>query len=208
MATTPISVAIVDASAKSRSGLIEAFRDADSFEVVFAGDRLADVRSLRRRPTVVTVDLNLYGRQVNLKSVKELVSGGSAILAIAANEPPALARCFMDAGVLGYISRDDAPEDYLKAVHVISEGKRWLSPRLKPVLNAELQKPQLSKQEMIALQLYVSGMKLDTVAWRMGIGSATVKEYLDRVRSKYEAVGRPAPTKVDLLHHAAQDGFL
>ena len=33
-------------------------------------------------------------------------------------------------------------------------------------------------------------------------------EYLDRIRVKYVEVGRPAPTKVDLLRRAVEDGIL
>jgi hypothetical protein len=35
-----------------------------------------------------------------------------------------------------------------------------------------------------------------------------VREYLDRIRTKYVEVGRPAPTKVDLLRRAVEDGIL
>ena len=42
----------------------------------------------------------------------------------------------------------------------------------------------------------------DVVAW------AWVGEYLDRIRVKYVEVGRPAPTKVDLLRRAVEDGIL
>ena len=37
---------------------------------------------------------------------------------------------------------------------------------------------------------------------------STAREYLDRIRVKYVEVGRPAPTKVDLLRRAVEDGIL
>ncbi len=40
------------------------------------------------------------------------------------------------------------------------------------------------------------------------IGYSTAREYLDRIRVKYVEVGRPAPTKVDLLRRAVEDGIL
>ena len=41
-----------------------------------------------------------------------------------------------------------------------------------------------------------------------GIGYSTAREYLDRIRVKYVELGRPAPTKVDLLRRAVEDGIL
>ncbi len=46
------------------------------------------------------------------------------------------------------------------------------------------------------------------MALQLGIAPSTAKEYLGRVRAKYVEVGRPAPTKVDLLRRAVEDGIL
>ena len=37
---------------------------------------------------------------------------------------------------------------------------------------------------------------------------STAKENITRIRVKYVEVGRPAPTKIDLLHRAVEDGIL
>lgn len=72
----------------------------------------------------------------------------------------------------------------------------------------DVPKPRLSDRERHVLMLYVSGLKLASVARRLDISPHTAKEYLDRVRGKYLAVGRPAPTKVDLHREAIRDGFV
>ena len=46
------------------------------------------------------------------------------------------------------------------------------------------------------------------VAERLGVAYSTAKENITRVRVKYVEVGRPAPTKVDLLRRAMEDGIL
>ena len=51
-------------------------------------------------------------------------------------------------------------------------------------------------------------MPLRHAADQLGIGYSTAREYLDRIRVKYVEVGRPAPTKVDLLRRAVEDGIL
>jgi predicted transcriptional regulator len=51
-------------------------------------------------------------------------------------------------------------------------------------------------------------MSKASVGRRMGISEATVKQYIDRARTKYAAVGRRATTKDALLARAIQDGLI
>ena len=67
---------------------------------------------------------------------------------------------------------------------------------------------QLSARERDVLRLYAAGLPLKVVADRLGVAYSTAKENITRVRVKYVEVGRPAPTKVDLLRRAMEDGIL
>jgi two-component system, NarL family, nitrate/nitrite response regulator NarL len=67
--------------------------------------------------------------------------------------------------------------------------------------------PNLSEQERAVLLGYASGMTLSTVARQIGIRPSTAKEYLHRVKIKYQEVGRPAYTKIDLAKRVREDGF-
>ena len=58
------------------------------------------------------------------------------------------------------------------------------------------------------LRLYAAGLPLKAVADRLGIAFSTAKENIARIRGKYVGVGRPAPTKVDLLRRAIEDGIM
>ena len=69
-------------------------------------------------------------------------------------------------------------------------------------------KAELGRREREILHLYASGLPLQLAAEQLGIGYSTAREYLDRIRAKYVEVGRPAPTKVDLLRRAVEDGIL
>ena len=67
---------------------------------------------------------------------------------------------------------------------------------------------QLSSRERDVLRLYAAGLPLKAVAERLGVAYSTAKENITRIRVKYVEVGRPAPTKVDLLRRAVEDGIL
>ncbi len=64
----------------------------------------------------------------------------------------------------------------------------------------------LSPRQLEVLELYASGEKADRVARLTGLAPQTVNDYLQRIRQKYAAVGRPAPTKTDLYKRAVEDG--
>lgn len=49
---------------------------------------------------------------------------------------------------------------------------------------------------------------LAAVARIVGIAQDTVNDYLRRVRLKYAAADRPAPTKTELFMRAQEDGYL
>ncbi|WFE28793.1 hypothetical protein O7623_06290 [Solwaraspora sp. WMMD791] len=68
--------------------------------------------------------------------------------------------------------------------------------------------PRLSPQETAVLVAYLSGLTMDASARRVGVGVGTAKQYLERVKRKYAAAGRPAYTKLDLARCAVEDGLL
>lgn len=83
--------------------------------------------------------------------------------------------------------------------HTTTEDEKWRS---------EKPSPQLSEQEKTVLVSYVSGMKLSSAARCAGVRPGTAKQYLERVKLKYEKAGRPARTKLELLLRAREDGLI
>jgi len=67
------------------------------------------------------------------------------------------------------------------------------------------QRVRLSVREHALLTAYVSGMTLEEAARHIGIRPTTAKTYLRRVRAKYEAIGRPANTKVELARRVWEE---
>ncbi len=58
------------------------------------------------------------------------------------------------------------------------------------------------------LALYVAGDEVGEIGRKLFLTDNSVKEYLRRVRGKYSDAGRPAPSKVDLLRRAIEDGVV
>lgn len=74
--------------------------------------------------------------------------------------------------------------------------------------HAEAPRPDLSDREIQVLTAWLIADSKREVTERLFLADSTVSTYIQRVRAKYEAVGRPARTKVRLLLRALEDGHL
>ncbi|MEH6821838.1 LuxR C-terminal-related transcriptional regulator [Dietzia psychralcaliphila] len=69
-------------------------------------------------------------------------------------------------------------------------------------------RPELSDREVEVLIAWLASDSKREVTERLFLADSTVSTYIQRVRSKYDAVGRPARTKVRLLVRAVEDGYI
>jgi DNA-binding CsgD family transcriptional regulator len=69
-------------------------------------------------------------------------------------------------------------------------------------------RPRLGPREIEILITWIHADSKAATARRLDIATTTVKTALQRIRAKYKAVGRPAPTKAALVARAIQDGLI
>lgn len=69
------------------------------------------------------------------------------------------------------------------------------------------QRPELSSREVEVLLTWLVAESKEDAAAELFISASTVSTHLARIRAKYAAVGRAAPSKTHLLARALQDGY-
>ncbi|MET9286328.1 helix-turn-helix transcriptional regulator [Nocardia beijingensis] len=69
-------------------------------------------------------------------------------------------------------------------------------------------RPVLSSREIEVLLAWIASDSKVEVGQRLYISLGTVNTHLTRIRDKYAAVGRPAPTKAALVARALQDALI
>ncbi|MER7450791.1 LuxR C-terminal-related transcriptional regulator [Nocardia beijingensis] len=69
-------------------------------------------------------------------------------------------------------------------------------------------RPVLSSREIEVLLAWIASDSKVEVGQRLFISLGTVNTHLTRIRDKYAAVGRPAPTKAALVARALQDALI
>ena len=206
-----VRVSIVDDHESVRLGLKAACQEAGFDVIVTAPSVDAFVAELGSRECdVVVLDLSLGDGSTVTDNVKRVQAVGSAVLIHSIADRVAAVREALAAGAAGVIPKSSATSTVMSAVATVAGGEVLNNLEWATAIDADsdFAKAQLGRREREILHLYASGFPLKLAAQQLGIGYSTAREYLDRIRAKYVEVGRPAPTKVDLLRRAVEDGIL
>lgn len=159
---------------------------------------------------VVVLDLSLGDGRSVTENVTTLHKAGAAVLIHSIADRVPAVREALAAGAAGVVTKSSPTGDVVRAVGTVAAGEELNNLEWASAIGAddEFARVQLGPREREVLNLYASGLPLKAVAAQLGIAPSTAREYLARVREKYVEVGRPAPTKVDLLRRAVEDGIL
>ncbi|MCX4966589.1 response regulator [Streptomyces sp. NBC_00654] len=158
-------------------------------------------------PDVVLLDLLLRDGSTSADNIRRLRRGGSRVLVISTVPDHARVIESLRAGADGYLTKDNDLPTLVAAVKDIAAGLGAHSPELAFACAHDNSpaRPRLSPRERQILLDYASGMTLKSAARRAGITVHTAKDYLDRVKSKYQRAGRPTYTKIDLARRVHED---
>lgn len=204
-------VVILDDHPLFHQGLVAWMRaHAPMLEVAYSGEDVDAALGAAEDAAVVLLDLDLGPEAPPLADlVARFQEAGCNVLIVSALGSPRVVRQGLSAGALGYMSKREEPAELLTAIRTVAGGEGFLTPEMASILaEAPEDVPTLSIQELTALRLYASGLKLDSVARRMNVSSSTAKEYLDRVRAKYAQAHRHVRSKSEMQRAAIEDGFL
>ncbi|WP_426181771.1 response regulator [Microbacterium sp. TWP3-1-2b2] len=208
-------VALIDDHESVRLGLELAFERDGEQTVVFSGSTVGSylgwrISTISPPADVVVLDLTLGDGTTVTENVRALVSDGASVVIHSVADRPAAVREALAAGAAGVVSKSSALDDVLDAIRTVARGDALNNVEWASAVEGdrEFADAQLSVREREVLRLYAAGLPLKVVAERLGVAYSTAKENITRVRVKYVEVGRPAPTKIDLLRRAMEDGIV
>lgn len=188
-ATTTIVVA--DDHAVVRSGLRMLLDAEPDLEVVAeTGDVPSTLRSLKGyRPRVLILDLNMPG-EPSLPAIPALreTSPGTGIVVLTMQDDPAFAREALRAGALGYVLKEAADAELVRAVRLAAEGRTYLHPELGARLAAQPPEPgasdDLTDREIQVLRLIALGHTNAEVASQLYLSVRTVESHRANIQLK------------------------
>jgi DNA-binding NarL/FixJ family response regulator len=158
---------------------------------------------------VLLLDLELNGIMITDR-VAALCADGRRVIVFSGHREPETVLAVLDAGASAFVAKHESADHCVETIVAVATDRPYVTPTMAHALIADdrPQRPGLSEQEHRALLLWFQSMSKASVARRMGISEATVRQYIDRARVKYAKIGRPAPTKAALLARAIQDGLI
>jgi two-component system response regulator NreC len=198
-----IAVVLADDHVVVRSALRMLLEEeADITVVAEAGDASSAIRYVKgHRPDVLILDINMPGGS-GLGAIPTIrtQSPDTQIVMLTMQAETAAAREALQAGVLGYILKEAAGEDLVKAVRLAAEGKTYLQPELGARLAAEreLSTPDdLSSRELDVLRLIALGHTNSEIADTLFLSVRTVESHRAHIQQKLGMTSRS-----DLVRYA------
>jgi len=201
-----IRVLIADDEPLMRAGIKAILGTADDIELVAeAGDGREAVRiALERRVDVAVLDIRMP-RMDGLAAARELKSVAPSVRVVMLTtfgEDDNIVRALSD-GAAGFLLKDSAPEELLRAVRAVHAGEAYLSPMVTSRVvgmvahagqprrqEAKRQVEGLTEREVEVLALLGLGMSNADVGQRLHMSEATVKTYVSRLLAKLGLTNR------------------
>lgn len=184
-----LSILVVDDHAVVRAGLRQMLAAMMGAEVREAADGEAAGAVLACwRPQVVLLDIGLPG-QGGLALLPGLARAGLRVLVVSMHTEPVYATRALEAGALGYVSKNIAPDALVAAVRLVAEGRRFLEPRIAQQLalqriDAGNRLHQLSQRDLDIMRLMAEGRSLSEIAIAFGISYKTVANTVSALRAR------------------------
>jgi two-component system invasion response regulator UvrY len=202
-----IKVLIADDHAILRRGLKEIL--THQLEGVVCGEAkdaqqvLAQVQS--DQWDLVILDLSMPGRS-GLDVLKDIkgMQPKLPILVLSMHPEDQYGKRIPKAGASGYMNKESAPEDLIKAIRKVLAGGRYVSPalaeRLALHLNEDATRPlheTLSDREFEVLRMIASGRTVTQISEELHLSVATVSTYRARILEKMQMT-----TSAQVMHYA------
>ncbi|MFI8360399.1 DNA-binding response regulator [Streptomyces sp. NPDC085612] len=167
------------------------------------------VPAARAPADVVLLDLLLRDGSDPADNIRRVLRTGSRVLMISTVPDRSRIIEAIRAGADGYLTKDHDLPTLVAAVKDLAAGRGAHSAELAfaCAYDDSPARPRLSPREREILLDYASGMTLKSAARRAGITVHTAKDYLDRVKAKYQQAGRPTYTKLDLAQRVREDSL-
>jgi two-component system response regulator NreC len=161
---------------------------------------------LGHKPDVLVLDVNMPGGSgLDAIGPAREKSPETSVVILTMEDDAATARKALQAGALGFVLKDAAEADLVKAVRLAARGKTFLQPALGAKLAAEpTEEPDgMSDREREVLGLIAMGNTNTEIAEQLFLSVRTVESHRARIQQKLDL-----STRADLVRYALDHGLM
>jgi DNA-binding NarL/FixJ family response regulator len=191
-----MKILITDDHAVLRRGLKQILEDGfgkvQFGEAANAGEAVEKVA--KENWDLVVLDITMPGR-TGLDALKEIkaIKPQQRILVLSVHSEDQFAVRVLKAGASGFLNKDSAPEELVKAVRKVLAGGRYVSASLAEKLALNIDRPAdqpahqiLSDREFQVLRMIGSGKTVSEIAAELSLSVKTVSTYRARILEKMD----------------------
>jgi two-component system response regulator NreC len=204
-----VRIVLADDHAVVRSALRMLLDSEPEFEVVAEAGTADDAaRKVRgHHPEVLVLDLNMPGGSglSMLPRIRE-ESPDTRIVVLTMQGEPAFARQALRSGALGYVLKEAADAELVKAVRMAARDETYLQPELGARLAAETRDGpphDLSEREVEVLRLIALGHTNGEIADQLYLSVRTVESHRAHIQQKLGLT-----TRSELVRYALERGLV
>ncbi|MFW6127409.1 MAG: response regulator transcription factor [Thermodesulfobacteriota bacterium] len=206
---TPYTIVLADDHALFRQGVRKIIEEIDDLRVVGeANDGLELLELLKTQdPHLVILDISMPNLR-GLEAAREIkgLYPQIKVLLLTMHKKKDFLQQGLEAGVDGFLVKEDADAALLQAVRAIRQGEKFYSPLLSGKLaDLAFQKGKsdpLTKREKEVAKLLAEGKSSKEVAELLYISIYTVRRHRDNIMRKLELKGL-----ADLVRYAMDQGY-
>ncbi len=210
-----IRIILADDHRIMREGLAAMLREEPDFEIVaHAGDGSELVRLSRElQPDIVITDVSMPALN-GIEAIRRILDDAPRVklLCLSVHDERPLVAAVMDAGAAGYLLKDCAFEELLRAVRTVLANQVYISPGIAGVLvqdyrdrGAGAQKSafsELTAREREVVQLIAEGHSTKEIAGRLHLSAKTVGTHREHIMAKLGVSGT-----AELTRYAIREGL-
>lgn len=211
-----VRLLVVDDHDLFRSGLASLLTAEAGIEVVgqASGGKMGVRLAAELRPDVVLMDVRMPDIS-GPEATRQIVESDPSIrvLALTVSSDDADVSAVLQAGAVGFLSKDTPIDSLVVAVNAASTGAAWLSPRAAEVVLGRIRTAvpapledsagleQLSGREIDVLRLIANGLENAEIAEELNISPRTAKNHVSNILAKLGL-----PSRVQAAVYAVRQG--
>jgi DNA-binding NarL/FixJ family response regulator len=166
-------------------------------DAVRAYHSVAQFLSEHRRPTrhtTVIYDPEVGEQCPDFAGLEKLQALGYPVIAYSRIASAEVVLTCLESGAISYVVKSDAAQHLLDAIEAVQGGSEFRGSSAAAAERAAKRagRPSLTPQERRVLAAWIRTDNKDAVARKLHISPSTVRTHLQRIRRRYELVGRPA----------------
>lgn len=206
-------ILIADDHTLIREGLRKILEESLSFAEVHDVADSADLfrKAIGEQWDIIISDISMpgYSGIEILKQIKEHAPQ-TPVLMLSMHTPEQYAVRAIKAGASGYLTKESAPYELVKAVQQILSGRKYITSEVAEVLAGSLEQKSekaphehLSDREFEVFKMIVSGKSISEIGDILSLNVNTISTYRARIMDKMKM-----QTNADLVRYAIQNNIV